>query len=316
MPLWFDLMMSGSTAASGGLLLATAANSKVSKTTDGITWTAANPFFGVYDVNSAGMDSTYAVVVANGGNLATAPYPSISAWTNRTSSFGSTNILSVLKYGSTWVASGQSLKLATASDPTSTWTQNSSSGITGSQINYLMQGDTKLYATTDADTLWETTNPAGTWTNVTPSFGGASANFRKFAWNGSLYVMAIRISTGGTSGRHEIWTATSISGTWTQRYTETYSSAGNSNTQAYYLGGSFFVPIPNGSFRISSDGITWAAGTPPVSPIPANVRMAYIAGNYVWGTTGPNVYYSPNYTTWTSVNSQVGSNAINSLVVG
>jgi hypothetical protein len=183
--------------------------------------------------------------VAVGSSGKLATSPDGITWTQQTSSFGTTTIQGIAYGNGLWVAVGSSGKLATSSDGI-TWTQQTSSFETTTILD-VAYGEGTYIAVGDSGKL-ATSSDGITWTQRTSSFG--TTNIRRITYGNGLYVAV------GLSGK----LATSPDGiTWTQRI------SGFETIWAPYgitYGDGLYVVVGassegTGFLATSSDGIAW-----------------------------------------------------------
>ena len=140
------------------------------------------------------------------GNIVNLQMFAVSNWTQRTSSFGTTAILSIAHNGSNlWVAVGNSGKLATSSDGID-WTQRTSNFGT-SYIFGIAHNGSNLWVAVGSSGKLATSSNGIDWTQRTSSFG------TDYIWGIAYDGSGLWVAVGG-SGK----LATSSNGIdWTQR---------------------------------------------------------------------------------------------------
>lgn len=181
-----------------------------------------------------------------------------------------------------------------------TWTVNSSTGIgTSYSIGGLDFDGTTWVLTVRSGAssrTYHTTDPTGSWTEGSSLVGTST----KSVWKGSTYWAAIVT--------YKIYTATSATGTWTQR------SPGGSdsfNDVTYSTDLSLWITAGlDGSLYTASDPTsTWTSrsnsfGTDTIYAVGAGNSLAVIGGS------GGGLDTSADGTTWTSRTSSFGTNAV------
>lgn len=235
-----------------------------------------------YQLVAAGQDGYIATTNNNDG----------TSWTQRTSSFGVTDIRAVASNGSNlYVAVGQSGLLATSPDGI-TWTQRTSSF--GSTAIYdVAYGNGLWVAVGDSGTL--ATSPDGTtWTQRT---SGVATDIFSISYGDGLWCYG---STGGV-----LRTATDPTVLWTAR-TSTLSGVTftyYAPDQAIWVAGA--DSGTTGAFASSTDGTTWTARNSAQSvgsvnllnPFRAISNSSIIVATYP--ATVDQTSTSTNGTTWT-----------------
>ena len=232
------------------------------------------------------------VAVGEQGKMITSDSSTFATLTERTSSFGTTNIRGVQSNGtSMYVAVGHDGKLATSSDGI-TWTQQTSSF-----------GTTWIYAIAYGNGVWVAVGDAGklatstdgtTWTQRTSSFG--TSDIFCVAYGNGVWVAA------GASNK--LATATDPTGTWTQR-TNTHNST--IEAVAYSAGLGIWVTGADsgttGALQSATDPTgTWTARTSSQSLFSEEVvRLVAAPGRFIlYAATTNRWIYSTNGTTWTT----------------
>jgi len=232
------------------------------------------------------------VAATSGGLLYTSTSTTLSsAWTSRTSSFGTTAIYAVASNGTNqYVAVGDTGKLATSPDAT-TWTQRTSSFGT-TLIRNVAYGAGYWVAVGDSAKVAYSTDGV-TWTQVTTGITGTVLSVQ---WGNGLWVI------GSSSGA--IYTATNPTGTWTSRT----STLGSVNGVFYYPPQSIWVAgtdtgTTTGALASSTDGLTWTARNIPNALASASIYFAsnssVLVAGVVPGALTIDVITSTNGTTWT-----------------
>jgi hypothetical protein len=222
------------------------------------------------------------------------------SWTQRTSSFGTTSILSVAYGNGVWVAVGSSGALATATDPTGTWTQRTSS-FGATSIRSVAYGNGVWVAVGSSGALATATDPTGTWTQRTSSFGATTIN--SVTYGNGVWVAA------GNAGA--LATATDPTGTWTQRT----SSFGATTINSVTYGNGVWVAVGgSGALATATDPTgTWTQRT---SSFGTTFIRSVAYGNGVWvavGDTGALATATDPTGTWTQRTSSFGTTTIRSV---
>lgn len=211
------------------------------------------------------------VVVGTTGvaaKLFTSVSTTASAWTERTSSFGSNQIFSVASSRSMYVACGASGTVASSPDGI-TWTQRTS-GFSTSNIACVAYGNG----------VWVIVGVLGkaaystdgiTWTSINGLGISVTEDLNVVAFGNGLWVI------GGDAGG--MWTATDPTGTWTAR-TSTLARIQWPNAIHYAKDQSIWVAGNDtgttGALASSTDGLTWTART---STISGNLGTSAFANN-------------------------------------
>jgi hypothetical protein len=206
------------------------------------------------------------VAVGGNGKLYTSDVTDATSWTERTSSFSSSNIFAVASDGQgNYVAVGADGKLATSSDAI-TWTQQTSSFSTsiiyevayGNGYWVAMGEDGKSAYSTDGVSWTQTTAGSGSTIGVSISYGDG------------LWVAG--------SGVGVLKTATDPTATWTTR-TSTFSAgapyAYYAPDQAIWVAGS--DSGTSGALASSTNGTTWTARTSSTTMIASS---AFVPANF------------------------------------
>jgi len=215
------------------------------------------------------------------------------SWTSRTSSFGSTNIVSVASNGtSLYVAVGASGKLASSPDGI-TWTQRTSSFNAGDTISEVAYGNGYWVAVGDNAKVAYSTDGT-TWTQKTT---GITGNVTRVSWGNGLWIIATATGT--------MYTATDPTGTWTSR-TSTLTNVGG---MIYFKGQSIWIAGSDAgttnALASSTDGLTWTARTSAINISAAGgfrvtCNSTVAAAACYDGTLSFDVQSSANGTTWTN----------------
>jgi hypothetical protein len=210
-------------------------------------------------------------------------------WTQRTSSFGTTNIRGVCYGQGMFVAIGYDGKLATSTDGI-TWTQRTSNFDT-SHINGICYGQGMFVAVGNSGKLATSTDGI-TWTQRTSSF--ASTDIGGVCYGQGMFVAI------GYDGK----LATSTNGTtWTQRT----SSFGTTNIRGVCYGQGMFVAVgDSGKLATSTDGITWTQRTSSFGTS-SIYGVCYGQGMFVVVGVGGKIATSTDGITWTQRTSNFGT---------
>jgi hypothetical protein len=142
--------------------------------TDGTTWTLrTSP--AAFNINGMATDGTTLAVGGASGNIWTTTSTDSAAisWTQRTSSFGTTDLSDMEYHGGNWVAIAEAGKVAYSTNAT-TWTQKTTGGSTSKTcqgVTYHMGRwliVTLGFLSNNGETIRSnTSDPSGSWTVVT-----------------------------------------------------------------------------------------------------------------------------------------------------
>jgi hypothetical protein len=226
------------------------------------------------------------------------PIPYSSVWTQRTSSFGTSDIYGVTYGNNMFVAVGQIGKLATSADGI-TWNQRTSSfGTIG--IQDVAYGNNMFVAAGGGGKLATSTNGT-TWTQRTSSFG--TTLILGVAYGNNMFVAV------GYNGK----LATSTDGiTWTQRT----SSFGDTRIRGVAYGNNMFVAVgESGKLATSTNGTTWTQRTSSFGTSDI-YSVAYGNNMFVAAGGGGKLATSTNGTTWTQRTSSFGTTFIRGVAYG
>ena len=194
-------------------------------------------------------------------------------WTQRTSNFG-TAYMAAGAYGSDGVytivggyeASGPSCRAITQTDPTSAWTLNTSTGLSNYFENGLLFDGTNWVSSSTNQGIAHTTDATSSWTGLS---NGISVS--GIAYNGSLYVC-------GDGNANKFWTASSASGTWTER---TNPLGANRIYTAGWDGTYWVVAGAAGKMEYATDA-TSGSWTTISSPFGTSLILSLAFGNGYW----------------------------------
>ena len=213
-----------------------------------------------------------------------------TTWTNRTSSFGSSNIIGV-QYGADgyWVATGASAaKAATATDPTSTWTQRTT-GASSTVTSPYYDGSSYWVIVSEGGELYTAPDPTSTWTSRTSSFSGTAIFGVHYGSDGKW------VATGGSG---KIATATDPTGTWTQRTSQFGSDQVN---KPWYDGSSLWCIVgASGDLSTATDPTsTWTSRTSGFSGTTI-FEVVYDGTNWITCGGSQKIFYASDPTgAWT-----------------
>ena len=221
--------------ASGIIVLG--AGTAVLYSTTGDNWTSATISVG-FQIQGLAFDGTTYVAVGDGGQIWTST--NLTAWTSRTSGFGTTNINGVVFGGTKFLAVGDAGK-ASSSPSGTTWTAETT-GFGAAPIFCVTYGAGVYVIAGNAGTL--STSPDGaTYTSRT---SGTSSGITTLTYGGSLFVL-------GTSAGEIVTSPTAV--TWTKRVSP-FAAAETINASVYG-DGLWLVAGGNGLAATSSEGVRW-----------------------------------------------------------
>jgi len=200
-------------------------------------------------------DGSQFVAVGYSGKLATSSDG--ITWTQQTSSFGATNILSVAWGNNIWVAVGESGKVATSSDGI-TWTQRTSG--TGNPLRTIAYGN-GLYIFAGESDFKTASDPTSTWTSrsstITSLYGRRSVYYDP---NIPIWVAGADTGTSGalaSSTNGTTWTARSSS------FSVAFQYAGfSSNSSVLVCGATSSIFPSEWDVQSSTNGTSYTNRTP------------------------------------------------------
>ena len=230
-----------------------------------------------------------------------------ATWTQRTSSFSTTDILGVAYDGSTnYVAVGFTGKLATATDPTGTWTQRTSSFSTDVITRAFYDGSSTWVAVGANAKLATATDPTSTWTQRTSGF--STSDIFDVIYAESIWTAV------GQSGK--VFTAPDPTSTWTAR-TSQFSST-DVNGIGYDGDASVWCIVGNtGKMSTAADpDSTWTSRTSSFGT--TNINKVHYA-NGIWvavGDSGKIATATDATGTWTQASDVDLTGAINDVYYG
>lgn len=209
-------------------------------------------------------------------------YDSTSATTASVQHFGSYNIVSIAYGGGTWAMIGydQSYNgtyIWYTTNPSGTWTRINSP-ITGfntsnlfMEIRYCNSSWVVMYN----KTIYYSSSITGSWTSKVISTSTANFFLADIVYADSLYVAMMTVNSSGVNNATYIYTATSLSGTWTAR--SSLSGMLFLNKLLYADG----VWVVVGSKYDSTNRPFIATATDPKSTWTANTSVSDIGGSVV-----------------------------------
>lgn len=306
MPLWFDLMMTGGAgggAGGGTTFIIVGDSGKLATSTDGINWILQTSSFGTTNINDVNSKDGIAFACGDAGK---ARYSSnYTSWSSITTGTGVLNLQKTAVGTTNILIVGDSAAQSWATTPNGVWTFVNTFDNTQDEVFAAATNGTEVGLVRDT-----TLEPFLYYSDFTNSFSFVSiipAKPVSVAYGNGIYVATIKKSSSS-----EIWTSTSLEGTFTRRVND---GTKYDIQNASFCGGVFlvwFTRSGGSKLYISADGITWAVGTAPTS---ANVKGNFAFGNglYVGAFGNGTLYTSPNYTTWTARTSGFSSSSINGI---
>jgi hypothetical protein len=238
--------------------------------TDGATWTSRTIFStltGTHNISSFSYGEGILVATDTRGRIARSLSDSdFQTWSNLTSNFGNTAILSSAYGDGLWVAAGSTGQMRTSTNG-STWvTVTSNFGTTIIQSVAYANG---LWVAAGSTGQMRTSANGSTWVTVTSNFG--TTIIRSVAYGNGLWVAAGDVGQMRTSTNGSTWVTVT-------------SNFGNSLIRSVAYGDGLWVAAgATGQMRTSTNGSTWVTVASNFGNSLVN-SSAY--GNGIWVAVG------------------------------
>lgn len=280
------------------LTVSFASTSTLSATPSATVYQGSSALASSSTLSASGIIAQPVVAVSSAGKIASSPDD--NTWTQRTTSFGTSDQIESVTFGNgLFLTGGSAGKLATSSDGT-TWTQVATTNFSSSGTIYCVTyGGSKFLAAGSSGQM-VTSPDATTWTSQSVTAFGTNS-ITSVAYGNSLYL------AGGQTG---VLVTSPDAITWTQR---TVPLTGTIYTIAY--GNSLYVAGgSNGQLATSTDGVTWTLRSTPLISTDIVLSVCYAAGQWVAGVSGGKLLTSPDGVTWTSQNSGFSGDDVDAVI--